>query len=204
LNSPDSPLTSDPVTIQEALLVDLERPGFEASQFHVEGSALERVRLPDARFGSLTLKDVRLTGCDLANVRAHRMTLARVEFIDCRLTGFIANALDCRDVLIRNGDLSYSQLPGGTLQTCEFNSCNFREADLQRAILTGAIFRSCDLSRADLRGAMLRDADFRGSEVEQMVVGINDLRGAIVDPAQAMVLARLLGLQIRGDVRDAE
>jgi uncharacterized protein YjbI with pentapeptide repeats len=58
------------------------------------------------------------------------------------------------------------------------------------------VFRSCELARADLHGAKLQNTDFRSSEVVGMVVGMNDLRGAIVDPAQAMIFARVLGLQI--------
>jgi uncharacterized protein YjbI with pentapeptide repeats len=63
--------------------------------------------------------------------------------------------------------------------------------------LSGSVFRSCNLTRADLRGAKLQNTDFRTSEVEGMLVGMTDLQGAIVDPAQAMVFARVLGLQIR-------
>jgi uncharacterized protein YjbI with pentapeptide repeats len=54
------------------------------------------------------------------------------------------------------------------------------------------------LKGADLRGSKLQKTDFRRSEVEGMLVEMSDLRGAIVDPAQAMILARVLGLEIKG------
>lgn len=184
-------------TIQEKHLQDMERTNLRVDTFRVEGSVLERVQLAGGQFGSAVWKDVRLVGCDLANIRAHRIAFVRVEFVDCRLTGFSATALDWQDVLIRNGDVRYAQFQGGKFRSCEFEGCNWQEADLQNADLTGSVFRSCNLARADLHGAKLQNTDFRKSEVEGVLVGMNDLRGAIVDPAQAMVFAQVLGLQIK-------
>ena len=47
-----------------------------------------------------------------------------------------------------------------------------------------------------MTGARLQDADLRGSNVEGLRLDAKDVRGATVDPAQAMVLARLLGIRI--------
>ncbi|MGD0436290.1 MAG: pentapeptide repeat-containing protein [Bryobacteraceae bacterium] len=187
---------SDLLAIEETRLEDVERANLTLETFRVEGSVLERVHLAGGQFGSVVWKDVRLVGCDLANIRAHRISLLRVELVDCRLTGFRATALDWQDVLIQNGDVRYAQFQGGRFRTCEFDACNWEEADLQEADLSGSIFRSCNLARADLQRTKLQNTDFRKSEVESMLVGMSDLRGAIVDPAQAMIFARLLGLQI--------
>jgi len=184
------------IVIDEKQLHDLQRTKLTIDSVRIEGSLLERIQLAEGKFGSAVWKDVRLVGCDLANIRAHRMSLVRVELIDCRLAGFRADALDWQDVLIQNGDVRYAQFQGGTFRTCEFDGCNFQDADLQEADLSGSLLRSCNLARADLRKAKLRNTDLRKSEVEGMLVGMGDLRGAIVDPAQAMVLARLMGLQI--------
>jgi uncharacterized protein YjbI with pentapeptide repeats len=184
------------VVVQDRRVAALERPNLRVKSFGVEGSALERVRFAGGQFGSIVWKDVRIVGCDFANVRAHRMELLRVELIDCRLTGLSGTGAHWRDVLIQNGDLRYAQLQRGVFRNCEFTSCDWQDADLQNADLTGAVFRSCRLGRADLNGAALENADFRGSELDGMLVGLGDLRGAIVDAAQAMVLAQLLGLRI--------
>jgi len=184
-------------TIQEKRLEDVEQRDLKLDTLRIEGSVLERAQLSGGQFGSAVWKDARLIGCDLANTRAQRSTLVRVELIDCRLTGFSATALDWQDVLIQNGDVRYAQLSGGRFRNCEFQGCNCQEADLQHADLSGSVFRSCNLARADLQGAKLHNTDFRKSEVEGMRVGMNDLWGAIVDPAQAMVFAQLMGLQIK-------
>ena len=183
--------------IEERHVQDCDWTNTKTGALRMEGSVLERVQLAGGQLGSVVWRDVRLVGCDLANLLAHRMTLVRVELIDCRLTGLRASSLDWQDVLVQNGDARYAQLQGGNFRACEFKTSNWQEADLRGADLSGAVFRSCDLTRADLQSAKLNHADFRGSEVEGMLVGVNDLRGTIVDPAQAMVFARLLGLQIR-------
>lgn len=185
------------LVIKESRLSDVEAPDLKVDDFRIDGSALERVKLAGGRFGTAIWKDVRLVGCDLANVRAHRVALVRVELIDCRLAGFVATALEWQDVLIRNGDMRYAQLSGGKFRNAEFEACNWQEADLQNSDLAGCVFRSCTFARADLRGSKLQNTDFRSSEVEGMLVGIQNLRGAIVDPAQAMIFARVLGLEIR-------
>lgn len=185
------------VRIEEQALRDVDLGKAKAKALEMEGCLVERVQFTGAEFGSIVAKDVRFVGCDLANVRAHRIVLVRVELIDCRLTGFRATALDWREVLVQTGDVRYAQMQRGRFQKCEFDRCNLQETDLQDADLAGSVVRSCDLGRADWRGAKLQGTDLRGSEVEGLLVGINDLQGAIVDAAQAMVFARVLGLEIR-------
>ena len=187
----------DFATIRDRRLQDLESANLKAATLRVEASVLERVQLAGGEFGAAVWKDARFVGCDLANMRAHRLTLVRVELIDCRMAGLRSEAAEWQDVLIRNGDARFALLQGGKFRSCEFEGCQWEEADLQRADLSGCILRSSKLGRADLRGARLHDTDLRGSEVEGMVAGAEDVRGAIVDAAQAMVFARLLGLQVR-------
>lgn len=185
------------VWLQGRRIEDAAWTGGKAAALNIEGCVLSRVRWSGSEFGSVTWKDVRLVGCDLANVNAHRINLVRVELIDCRLTGLAARATEWQDVLVRNSDARFVQLLGGVFRRCEFEGGDWQEADLQEADLSGAVMRGCQLQRADLRRARLRGTDFRQSDLEEMLVGISDLEGAIVDPAQAMVLARLMGLQIR-------
>ena len=187
----------DEVALVDVHLQSVNQPALKVSRLAVEGSLLEHVQFADGQFGSAVWKDVRLVNCDLANVRAHRLILTRVEFVDCRLTGFSAASLEWQDVLIRNTDLRYAQLAGGAFRNCEFQQCECAEADFQNADLSGSVIRTCRLTGADLQAAKLRHTDFRGSEIEGMLVGLHDLRGAVVDAAQAIVLARLLGVEIR-------
>lgn len=195
--TPIEQLASPPEeSLRNARLSGLHWIGAQAAVFEAEGCVLERLRLGEASFGSIRWKDVRVIGCDLANLHARRLCLERVEFIDCRLTGLAADDHDWQDVLVRNADGRYANLQRGRFRNCEFADVQWQEADLREAELRGCVVRNCRLERADLRGAALAGVDFRGSQVEEMLVGVTDLRGAIVDPAQAVVLSLVLGLRI--------
>jgi uncharacterized protein YjbI with pentapeptide repeats len=68
---------------------------------------------------------------------------------------------------------------------------------ISRLDLRGALLKSCEFKNADMTGAQLEGVDFRGSRVEGLMALATDLKGAIVDRAQEMVFAELLGLKIR-------
>jgi uncharacterized protein YjbI with pentapeptide repeats len=163
---------------------------------HIDSSILQRVSLANSSFGSMVWKDVRLVGCDLANLETRGLTLVRVEFINCRMTGLRAGEAHCQDVLISEGDQRYSQFRFSRFKSAEFTSCNFGEADFQGADLTGSLFRKCNLQNADMSKTKLLNADLRGSQVEGLQLNAEDLRGAVVDPSQAMIFASLLGIRI--------
>jgi len=170
--------------------------GRKAAELRVEGSVLERVCLADCKFGSITMKDVRLVGCELSNLSAHGMSLTRVEFIDCRMTGLSGGDVEGLNVLIREGDQRYCQIRASRFKGAEFDGCNFEEADFQGTDFSGSIFRRCNLQNVEMGKANLFDADLRGSMVEGLHIAPEGLRGAVADPAQAMIFALLLGIRI--------
>ncbi len=196
-DTPAQLFTSADITLNELHLKDLDHANLATASLRIEGSVLERIQLSSAQLGAAVWKDARLIDCDLANVLAHRISLVRVEFINCRLTGFRSAAIDFQDVLFEDCDLRYAQLQNGRYRSCEFVHSNLQDADLQQADLSGSILRACNLAQADLRGANLRNTDLRASDIETTHLHASGLQGAIVNPAQALTLARLLGLQIR-------
>ena len=183
-------------TIAGQWITGIDMRGRACGTLRVEASVLERVNLGESSFGSIVLKDVRLIGCELANLRTRGFTLTRVEFIDCRMTGLSGGVVDARDVLIREGDQRYCQFRFSRFKAAEFDSCNFEEADFQDTDFTGAVFRRCNMRNVEMGKAKLYDADLRGSMVDGMHIGLEGLRGAVVDPAQAMSLALLMGIRI--------
>ncbi|MBN9661470.1 MAG: DinB family protein [Acidobacteria bacterium] len=184
------------VTLDALHLRNGNARGVKALNFTASGSVVELTNFAGAEFESIVLKDVRLLNCDLAHLKVQRMVLERVEIVDCRLMGFSAESLDARDLLIQNSDVRYASLHGAWLRNCELEGSKWQEADLRSADLSGTVIRRCDLDRADLRDAKLLDTDFRTSQLEGMQVDTKDLRGAIVEPAQAMILAQRMGLRI--------
>ena len=166
-------------------------------ELSLSGSILEGVSFANVTIGRLRCKDVRFSHCDFSNAVLRGFEARRVEFIDCRLLGAKAAECDWHDVLVERCDASYLQLNGGKVLTCEFRSSRLDEADLRGADVTESVFVDSSLRRAELTGARLKDTDLRGADIEAITVGAEDVRGAIVTAAQAMQLARLLGVVIR-------
>ena len=95
----------------------------------IESKILNRVSFASRSFSSIFLKDVRLISCDLANLETRALTLVRVEFINCRMTGLRTTEADCQDVLISEGDQRYSQFRFSRFKSAEFDGCKNYLAD---------------------------------------------------------------------------
>ena len=185
------------IVIRDCTIENFTLENLSAQSIFLENCVLHRVSFTRSKLGGLRFKDVRMVECDFANAEALAPKMMRVEFLNCRLTGFRAPEAECRHVLISEGDAAFSQFRFGVFKTSEFISCNFSEADFHNSDLRGAILKGCDFRNTEMTGAKLEEADFRGSRVEGLLANAEDLRGAIVDPAQAMVFAELMGLKIR-------
>jgi len=184
------------ISIVERFVEGFRMEGRAVGTLRIESCVLEKVSLANSSFGSIVGKDVRLVGCDLANLETRALSLRRVELINCRMTGFHAGKAECQDVLISEGDQRYSLFRFSRFQSAEFDCCNFGEADFQETDLSGAIFRNCNLQNAEMSKVKLVNADLRGSRVEGLRLNAQDIRGAVVDLPQAMIFASLLGIRI--------
>jgi uncharacterized protein YjbI with pentapeptide repeats len=189
-------LESDEISIADCAIAGIQLGKGAKDSLSIDTSTLDRVKLSDCSFGSIVLTDVRLVSCDLANVETRAMKLVRVEFINCRMTGFRAGRADCQHILISEGDQRYSEFRFSKFKSAEFDSCNFAEADFRGTDLTGSQFRKCNLQNAGMNEAKLVDADLSGSTVDGLKLSAQDIRGAWVDPSQAMIFASLLGIRI--------
>ena len=158
---------------------------------------LERVSFAHCTIGSCRFRDVRLEKCDLSNALLRGSEATRIELVDCRLTGLKAIECRWRDVLIGNCDACYAQFTNGAVIVSELKTSQFQDADFRNTALNDSIFVQSSLTRADLSGAKLRNVDLRGADISEATFRVNDVYGAIVSPAQAMELSRLLGVLIR-------
>lgn len=166
-------------------------------RLRLESCAFERVALPRAVIRTGKWKDVRFTECDLANVELTSLTAVRVELVGCRMTGLRLGETSWQSLLISGGDQRYSQFRFSRFEHCEFVNCDFQDADFHGADLRGCVFRDCRLLNVEMTKAKLAGTDLRGSVVDGMRLDAADLQGAIVDMAQALAFAPLLGIDIR-------
>lgn len=185
------------INISEQLLTGWRLPDAAALRsLHLEACILQAAAMPRAAIRSAKWKDVRFSECDLANMEVRALTAIRVEFPGCRMTGLRLNESNWQSVLVSGGDLRYAQFRFSTLQRSEFDGCDLEDADFYGADLRGCVFRRCNLRNAEMSKTKLDGADFRGSTIEGLRVGAEDVSGAIVDAAQALSLAPLLGIRI--------
>jgi uncharacterized protein YjbI with pentapeptide repeats len=165
-----------------------------ASFEQVRGRHLTFIRTKCLR---LRMLDVRLDVCDLSAADMEEGHIRRTEFVECRLWGADFYKAQFQDVVFQACNAEHAVFASATFKPARFEQCNLHGVSFAEADLTGAVFQRCDLTQADLRGAKLKGADLRGSTLEGLLVNAQDLAGIIIEPAQAVQIAALLGIEVR-------
>ena len=81
---------------------------------------------------------------------------------------------------------------------CEVRASSFKEAVLSGVKFRRALFHETDLSAADFFKSSLKGIDLSDCSIDAIAVSdtLAELRGAKVNAAQAVELAKLIGLSI--------
>lgn len=155
-------------------------------------------------FEGFQATDVTFENCDLAGfVLQEQVSLRRVAFVGCRMTGAVLAGAHLRDVLFSGCALDDANLRMVETQDVEFDECNLVGADLYSAKLTKTKVAGCDLRGVELSKAVLTEVDLRTSRLED-VKGANALRGATIDSVQVLSVARSLALAMGITILDDE
>jgi uncharacterized protein YjbI with pentapeptide repeats len=176
--------------------------GQTAERLSFEQMLLKQVSLHATELAHAQINDCRLAECDLANANWFQADFARVELLNCRLTGFHAIEARLQDALFKDCQASLAQFRFATLKTTRFEHCDLSDADFQGSDLSGVAFVDCDLRRAEMSGAKLAGADLRGCELDGLRAGWQELQGAIIDPSQALALIQALGIIVQNPFSD--
>lgn len=170
--------------------------GQAAERLSFEQMLLKQVSMHATELGNAQIQDSRWVECDLANANWFQADFARVELLNCRLTGFHAIESRLQDVLFKDCQATLAQFRFATFKTARFEHCDLSDADFQGANLSGSVFVDCDLSRAEMSGARLVGADLRGCVLDGLRAGLPELQGATIDPSQALALIQAFGILI--------
>jgi uncharacterized protein YjbI with pentapeptide repeats len=161
----------------------------------------------DAALEADGLRDVVLRQANLANRRARRTLLERVELHGCRMTGLQLSESTLRDLTVADCRVDLAALRFCTLERVVFRGCQMAELDLVEAQLSSVVFEHCDLTGADLSHARFGRCELRGCTLEG-VVGIERLRGVAMPWPDVVGLAgafaAALGIRVLLDDEDAE
>lgn len=182
--------------LDEAAFSGLDLGGVDLSGRPADGVEFDRCRLAPAALGGAALRragfvDCVFAGGSLANLRAERSSMLRVDFDLLRMTGLQWIDGTLRDVTFRECRLDLSAFRFSTLQRVLFVDCNLVRADFTRVDLSGTRFERCDLtaaqfSHATMAGVRLRDCVLDG------IGGVESFAGAIVTTADLVGLARTM------------
>ena len=85
---------------------------------------------------------------------------------------------------------------GADLRKIDFTSCRFREANLVRADMRGAVLASADLSGARTGGLKLEGADLRGARIDPSLWTSASVGNAQIELMQAVAYASAHGLVV--------
>lgn len=181
------------------LVVGDEDGAVGARRVRLRESELRGVVLEAGNAPGLTLMDVILRDCGLANVDAREGRLTRVEVHRSHLVGFGLGGGDIRDLRVVDSSLQLASFASATLRNVVFERVNLAEASFVHARLEAVAFVDCRLEGADFRHATVSAGLIRGASLDG-VLGVESLRGLrmpwpdVVASAGALALA--LGIEV--------
>ena len=150
-------------------------------------------RAPDVRTAILVLgrhphdqndQHLALRRVDLRRTNFYHGTLINVDLTDSNLAACYAAGVQWKMCRFRNTDLRKTRLNGAILDQSDFVWAHLQGANLEGANLEGATLREADLSNACLYVANLRDADLRDANLTEADLRGADLSGARLTGAQ--------------------
>jgi uncharacterized protein YjbI with pentapeptide repeats len=159
-----------------ARIVDAELPDLAAPGLRFEESLLQRVDLSGSRLAHLSLSDVEVEGCNLANADVRGGSAWRVRIARSRLTGMSWSEGLVRDAVFSDCRIDLAAFAATRLEQVVFERCLLMQADFQEANLRAVRFVDCDLTEADLTEARFDRCELRGCTLDG-IRGATRLRG---------------------------
>ena len=179
----------------------------------VEGECLAGADLSGLEFRRVRLHRCRFQNCDFSGAVFDRVEWSGCDFSNCRFGGTVWTDTVVRDCKGDGGRFTASRWRGCTLGESAFRCANFTQSrwkkcrmencQLRRAVLAEADvaglsphrtgFQEVDFFRTPLKGVDFSDCALEGITVSE---SLGELRGMKINPAQAVDLIPLLGIQL--------
>jgi uncharacterized protein YjbI with pentapeptide repeats len=176
------PAAIDPATVdsgdewRRVRMTDVEAPELAMPSLRFEEARLERVDLGGGRLARLSLSDVELESCNLANADVRGGSAWRTRIVRSRLTGVAWHEGLLRDTVFSDCRIDLSSFATTRLDQVVFERCLLMQVDLQESSLRRVRFVDCDLTEADVNDARFESCELRGCTIDGMR-GAERLRG---------------------------
>jgi len=185
--APRIPDELEPATVDTAALdggdewrrvrvADLDAPELAVPSLRFEEARLERVDLGGGRLARLSLTDVELESCNLANADVRGGSAWRTRIVRSRLTGVAWNEGLIRDTVLTDCRIDLAAFSATRLDQVVFERCLLMQVDFQETSLRRVRFVDCDLTEADVTDARFDGCELRGCTIDGMR-GAERLRG---------------------------
>ncbi len=181
---------------------DIDLSGREAAGAELDQCRYRNVKFAQVRLNRATLKDVEISRCDLANLRARDSSIRRAVISATRMTGLSWITGGIRDVIFDSCRIDLGYFSATKFSNVVFTGCRLDQANFGDTDLSDVRFDNCDLSGAQFSGASLADTRFSGCVLAGLS-GVTSLRGATITTGDAVALAGIfadaLGIKIEED-----
>ena len=147
---------------------------------------------------SCLFADVIFDHCDLSNACFEESVFRRCIFKNCRMTGIDLSACSFTDVKLIHCQCMLVNLNSTKWNRTEWDSCMLVDGSLHSVQLKDVNVVDCDFSRCEIHQTSLNGIDLSTSNINGIAVLPENLKGVIVNQEQAIVLASLLGIVIKG------
>lgn len=174
------------------LIEDVRADNVSISRFVFDGCTFQHAALH-----GLDVTDVCFQNCSITNVDFGHALIHRTVFKDCNLTGIDMREATFRNVVFENCIMRYSFFRSSDMDRTAFRTCRMENADFQQVKLANVFFSGCNMKQTQMSGTALAGIDLSTCEIDGIGVRIEDLTGAIVAPAQAAELCRLMGVVVK-------
>ena len=102
-----------------------------------------------------------------------------------------------RNVVFEECGGRYANFRFARIEKTAFKNCALQGADFGSAEISKVVFSGADLREVQMSGVPLCGIDFSSCEIDGLSARPEDLRGAVINPDQAIIAAKILGIKIK-------
>lgn len=169
---------------------------YQGGVLQFTGCLFEHCALEELEFQRLDFVDCVFDRCEMGNLNLSGFALQRVHFQKCRMIGDTFSKCSLGDVLFEGCMADYFALAQSKLDRVVFSDCSMKESLYGNLQLKRVKMEGCNLSQSQWSYTPLKGMDLTGCNLEGIRIELTQLRGLKVNASQALMLAKLLGIEI--------
>ena len=184
--APRLPLALETVVLTSAL----------AAQEKLIGLEINDDLWPEEKALGKEFSECRLTKVTMAAI-SEKNYFVDVIFDHCRMTGADLSRCVLQDVVFLNCALDYSNFAFSSFKSCRFADCICTQSSFSEGKFTAFEIQRCKLDESEFFHSHLNGVDLSTCTIEGIALCGDERKGVIVNPSQAVDLARVLGIVIK-------